>query len=100
MSYLQDQCCVLLADVTGSTALYSRVGDVEALAAISGYIDSIKSIIARHNGEFIHSRGDDVFKRLYGPDRRSRRYPRYIESPLRGRLVAACGPPFRTRRPH
>ncbi len=60
MSYLQDECCVLLADVTGSTALYSRVGDVEALAAISGYIESIKHIINRHNGEFIHSRGDDI----------------------------------------
>ena len=67
MSYLQDECCVLLADVTGSTALYSSVGDVQALAAISSYIESIKSIIARHNGEFIHSRGDDILSIYLDP---------------------------------
>ncbi|MGI9357508.1 MAG: adenylate/guanylate cyclase domain-containing protein [Rhizobiaceae bacterium] len=67
MSYIQDEYCVLLADVTGSTALYSRVGDVEALAAISAYVESVKSIITRHNGEFIHSRGDDILSIYLDP---------------------------------
>jgi len=67
MSYLQDECCVLLADVTGSTALYSTVGDVDALSAISSYVESIKHIIARHNGEFIHSRGDDILSIYVDP---------------------------------
>lgn len=51
---------VLLADVVGSTPLYERIGDDAALQQISDCLDAIREIVARHGGDFIYSKGDDV----------------------------------------
>jgi len=51
---------VLLADVVGSTPLYERIGDDAALQQISDCLDAIREVVARHGGDFIYSKGDDV----------------------------------------
>ena len=51
---------VLLADVVGSTPLYERIGDDAALRQVSDCLDMMREIVARHGGNFIHSKGDDV----------------------------------------
>src|SRR5437667_2764161 len=51
---------VLLADVVGSTPRYERIGDDAALQQISDCLDAIREVVARHGGDFIDSKGDDV----------------------------------------
>lgn len=51
---------ILLADVTGSTSLYSKSGDSEALNQIRNYLGHIRRIVSQEGGSFIHSKGDDV----------------------------------------
>ncbi len=51
---------ILLADVTGSTSLYSKSGDTEALNQIRTYLGHIRRIVSQEGGNFIHSKGDDV----------------------------------------
>ena len=59
---------VLLADVVGSTPLYERIGDAAALQQVSNCLDAIREITARHGGDFIHSKGDDVLSLFDRPD--------------------------------
>ena len=51
---------ILLADVTGSTSLYDRNSNSEALAQIQNYLGQIRRIVSSEGGNFIHSKGDDV----------------------------------------
>ena len=59
---------VLLADVVGSTLLYERIGDHAALRQVSDWLDKIREIAARHGGDFIHSKGDDVLSLFERPE--------------------------------
>lgn len=59
---------VLLADVVGSTPLYERIGDKAALQQVSDCLDAMREIAARHGGDFIHSKGDDVLSLFERPD--------------------------------
>jgi len=59
---------VLLVDVVGSTPLYERIGDNAALQQVSDCLDAIREIAARHGGDFIHSKGDDVLSLFDRPD--------------------------------
>jgi len=54
------EVAVMLADVSGSTALYEKVGNVEALKQISACLDLLRDVIERNGGQFISSKGDDV----------------------------------------
>ncbi len=51
---------ILLADVTGSTSLYDKTGNSEALAQIQAFLGQIRRIVSSKGGNFIHSKGDDV----------------------------------------
>ncbi|GGA14006.1 adenylate/guanylate cyclase domain-containing protein [Neptunicoccus cionae] len=51
---------VICADISGSTALYDKVGNRKARAQIDGCLTILQDVISEHGGEFIHSRGDDV----------------------------------------
>ncbi len=51
---------ILLADVTGSTSLYDKTSNSEALAQIQNYLGQIRRIVSSEGGNFIHSKGDDV----------------------------------------
>ena len=59
---------VLLADVVGSTPLYERIGDDAALRQVSDCLDAIRETVARHGGDFIYSKGDDVLSLFERPE--------------------------------
>jgi len=54
------EVAVMLADISGSTALYEDVGNVEALSRVSGCLDLLRDVIERNGGQFISSKGDDI----------------------------------------
>ncbi len=54
------EVAVLVADISGSTALYEAEGNEVAFNLISDCLDKMRAITEVHNGVFIHSKGDDV----------------------------------------
>jgi adenylate cyclase len=60
MSSVESGVALLLADITGSTPLYERVGDAAALGRINECLDRLRSIVAEEGGTFLRSRGDDM----------------------------------------
>lgn len=58
---------LLIADITGSTPLYEKVGDAGALALVAECLDTLRSIVAREGGKFIRSKGDDVLSAFSDP---------------------------------
>ena len=60
MSNRSSPVAILLADITGSTPLFERIGDEAAAGQIAASIESLQSIVARTGGNYIVSRGDDV----------------------------------------
>jgi len=54
------EVAVMLADLSGSTALYEEVGNAEAHRRVSACIALFRRIIEFHGGEFISSKGDDI----------------------------------------
>jgi len=56
----EETVAIVFADISGSTPLYERVGNTKAHEQISACLALLKSIVAEHDGEFVHSRGDDV----------------------------------------
>lgn len=60
MSNKNDHLVVFFADVAESTALYRRLGDVEALAVVSACLDALKTVLPRHQGRLIKTLGDAV----------------------------------------
>ncbi|MEX0285415.1 MAG: adenylate/guanylate cyclase domain-containing protein [Paracoccaceae bacterium] len=52
--------CVLMADITGSTPLYEKMSQTDALAQISKILDRMRAIIAHCGGHCIKSQGDDT----------------------------------------
>ncbi len=55
-----DHLAVLFADVADSTALYRRLGDVEALGVVSASLDAMKAVLPRHQGRLVKTLGDAV----------------------------------------
>lgn len=51
---------VLFSDLTGSTALYERVGDARAFALVEEHFSLMASVIARHEGAVVKTMGDAV----------------------------------------
>lgn len=60
MSRNESEVAILLVDITGSTPLYEAIGDAAAERQIGACIEVLRSIVARRQGTFILSRGDDV----------------------------------------
>ncbi|MEM7438407.1 MAG: adenylate/guanylate cyclase domain-containing protein [Pseudomonadota bacterium] len=56
----EETVTVVFADISGSTALYQRVETAQAHAMISACLELLKTTVAENNGDFVHSRGDDV----------------------------------------
>lgn len=54
------EVAVLVADISGSTALYEKIGNEAAFNQISTCLDTMRASTERHGGRFIHSKGDDV----------------------------------------
>lgn len=59
---------VLLADISGSTALYEDVGNVAALRLVSECLSLIRKSVDAHGGKFISSKGDDVLCTFETPE--------------------------------
>jgi len=51
---------ILLADVSGSTALYRSHGDERASKLVFECVEGMQKIATIHGGEFVRSKGDDV----------------------------------------
>jgi adenylate cyclase len=92
---------VLLADVVGSTPLYERIGDDAALHQVSDCLDAMREIVARHGGDFIHSKGDDVLSLFESPEAALRAVcqisRQLTEGPLSARIGLHFGAVIRAR---
>ena len=53
-------CCVLFADVAGSTRLYEQLGDAEALRAIERCLNRVERAIVACGGKVIKTIGDEL----------------------------------------
>ena len=60
MSEQSLEVAVLMADISGSSALYDDIGDADALRQVGICLDSMIAIVEREGGTFIRSKGDDV----------------------------------------
>ena len=60
MSNQSDHPAILFADVADSTALYRRLGDIEALGVVSASLNAMKAVLPRHQGRLVKTLGDAV----------------------------------------
>ena len=82
---------VLLADVVGSVPLYERIGDDAALRQVSDCLDAIREIVARHGGDFIYSKGDDVLSLFESSEAALRAVSEISSQMTKGPLHARIG---------
>ena len=57
---MNEDCAILLADVSGSTPLYEQYGDEKASKMVFECVEEMQKIAERRSGEFVRSKGDDV----------------------------------------
>ena len=50
----------MIADVSGSAALYDEVGNTEAHKRVTNCLSLIRKVVEFHGGQFISSKGDDI----------------------------------------
>lgn len=55
-----DDLAVLFADIVESTALYRRLGDIDALKIINACLGAMKDVLPRHHGRLVKTLGDAV----------------------------------------
>ena len=55
-----DDLAVLFADIVESTALYRRLGDIDALKIINACLATMKEVLPRHHGRLVKTLGDAV----------------------------------------
>lgn len=60
MSEKSDHLAVLFADIVESTALYRRLGDVDALRVVSACLAALKTVLPAHRGRLVKLLGDAV----------------------------------------
>lgn len=60
MGTTQSKLVVLFADISGSTALYESLGDVEARKQVAACLSTVISHVKRSGGEVIKTIGDEV----------------------------------------
>jgi class 3 adenylate cyclase len=60
---------VLFTDLKASTALYERVGDLQALDLVRRHFDAVDEIIARERGAIVKTIGDAVMAVFAEPER-------------------------------
>lgn len=58
---------VLFTDLKGSTALYERIGDLNAFALVRQHFDSLGSVIANQSGAVVKTIGDAVMATFLDP---------------------------------
>jgi class 3 adenylate cyclase len=58
---------LLFTDLKGSTALYDRIGDLNAFALVQQHFEQLQSVTVRHNGAIIKTIGDAVMAAFMDP---------------------------------
>jgi class 3 adenylate cyclase len=58
---------LLFTDLKGSTALYDRIGDLNAFSLVQQHFDTLQSVTVRHNGAIIKTIGDAVMAAFLNP---------------------------------
>ncbi len=56
----QTKLAILFADVSGSTALYEKLGDIEALRIITNCLNILINELSSHHGVLIKTIGDEI----------------------------------------
>jgi class 3 adenylate cyclase len=59
---------VLFTDLKGSTALYDRIGDLNAFALVRDHFESLGKVIVAHEGAIVKTIGDAVMATFIKPD--------------------------------
>jgi class 3 adenylate cyclase len=54
------RAALLFSDLTGSTALYTKVGDAAAFRLVDDHFDVMRAVIAAHDGVVVKTMGDAV----------------------------------------
>jgi class 3 adenylate cyclase len=62
------QFAILFADVSGSTSLYEKLGDQQALAAIESVLSELRKSIALQRGRVVKTIGDEVMAAFESAD--------------------------------
>jgi class 3 adenylate cyclase len=60
---------ILFTDLKGSTALYERIGDIEAFAIVHAHFDRLASVVQTHGGAVVKTIGDAVMAVFADPVR-------------------------------
>lgn len=60
MSSAPKDLCVLFGDVSGSTRLYEKLGDTEALHAVERCLNRMERACAAHGGRVVKTIGDEI----------------------------------------
>jgi len=58
---------LLFTDLKGSTALYDRIGDLNAFALVQQHFDRLQAVTARHHGAIVKTIGDAVMAAFLNP---------------------------------
>jgi len=58
---------LLFTDLKGSTALYDRIGDLNAFALVQQHFDRLQDVTVRHHGAVIKTIGDAVMAAFLNP---------------------------------
>jgi class 3 adenylate cyclase len=58
---------LLFTDLKGSTALYDRIGDLNAFSLVQQHFDRLQNVTQRHNGAIIKTIGDAVMAAFLNP---------------------------------
>jgi class 3 adenylate cyclase len=58
---------LLFTDLKGSTALYDRIGDLNAFALVQQHFDLLQDVVTRHHGAIIKTIGDAVMATFLEP---------------------------------
>lgn len=56
----KQKLAILFADISGSTALYDKLGDVKALQLVSEYLNIMVAEVTPHQGRLIKTIGDEI----------------------------------------
>ncbi len=60
MTAKKQNLAILFADISGSTELYDKLGDVQSREIISSAFDQLFEVVHRHNGRVIKTIGDEI----------------------------------------
>ncbi len=58
---------ILFTDLKGSTALYERIGDLQAFSRVNQHFDRLGSVINENSGAFVKTIGDAVMASFLNP---------------------------------